>query len=92
MQSQADLETQLQLLQIGLTLEQRQAETGDVPDTLEALSAMFPEETLIDPFTGERFRYRPQNGGFLLYSAGRNQVDDGGEHDYTHGDIVWRYD
>ena len=92
MRSQANMEAQLQLLQIGLTLEQRQAEMSDVPDTLEALSATFPEETLIDPFTGERFRYRPDNGSFLLYSAGRNQVDDGGEHDYTHGDIVWRHD
>lgn len=92
MRSQANMEAQLQLLQIGLTLEQRQAETGELPDTLEALSATFPEEILTDPFTGERFRYRPDNGGFLIYSAGRNQVDDGGEHDYTHGDIVWRHD
>lgn len=92
MRSQALMEVQLQLLQIGLTLEQRQVETGDVPASLDALPPAIPEETLIDPFTGGRFAYRSNNGSILLYSAGPNQKDDGGRHDTVRGDIVWRHD
>ncbi len=92
MRSQALMEVQLQLLQIGLTLERRQAETGDLPATLDAISVAFPAETLIDPFTGRQFAYQPANGSILLYSVGPNQTDDGGRHDTVRGDIVWRHD
>ena len=60
------------------------------PESLDALSTRFPEETLIDPFTGKRFSYRPTGDTFLLYSAGPNLTDDGGRHDFNNGDIVWR--
>ncbi len=92
MRTQAHMEVQLQLLQIGLTLERSQAETGDVPASLDALPPAIPEETLIDPFTGGRFAYRSNNSSILLYSAGPNQTDDGGRHDSVRGDIVWRHD
>ncbi len=84
--SQARHEVHLQLLQLGLTLEQYSAP----PVSLDALSAKFPEETLIDPFTGDHFIYRPEGDSFLLYSVGRNLRDDAARHDYSNGDIVWR--
>jgi hypothetical protein len=50
--------------------------TGRYPDSLETLQL---GELAIDPFTGAPFVYRvdPQRG-FLLYSKGKNRVDDGG--------------
>jgi hypothetical protein len=50
--------------------------TGRYPDSLAALRL---GDLAIDPFTGAPFVYRvdPQRG-FLLYSKGKNRVDDGG--------------
>ena len=50
--------------------------TGRYPDSLAALRL---GELAIDPFTGAPFVYKvdPQRG-FLLYSKGKNRVDDGG--------------
>ena len=90
MQSQANYEAQRQLLQIGLTLEQYQAEHGTLPVSLDTISAGLSEATNIDPFTGGQLIYQVSDSDFLLYSVGRNQTDDGGKHDFTRGDIVWR--
>lgn len=90
MLSQATMEVQLQLLQIGLTVEQYRVFQGVFPDSLEALSAELPDSVFVDPFTGEPLRYRVEGDSFTLYSAGWNQEDDGGRHDFPSGDIVWR--
>ncbi len=84
--SQARHEALLQLLQLGLTLEQ----FAIPPETLDVLTEQFPEATLTDPFSGMPFIYRPNGDSFLLYSVGRNGTDDGGQHNFVHGDIVWR--
>jgi len=84
--SQARHEAVLQLLQLGLTLEQYPRP----PESLDALLEHFPETTLTDPFTGHYFHYKPDGDFFLLYSVGENLMDDGGHHDFGSGDIVWR--
>ena len=84
--SQARHEALLQLLQLGLTLEQYPSP----PASLDALAGEFSEEVLTDPFTGQRFVYQPVGDSFLLYSVGENLTDDGGRHDFNDGDIVWR--
>lgn len=48
--------------------------TGSFPATLDSLPA---EETL-DPLSGEPFRYRLEEGHFVLYSIGPDKVDEGG--------------
>ena len=63
--------------------------TGRYPDSLETLQL---GELAIDPFTGAPFVYRvdPQRG-FLLYSKGKNRVDDGGVQSDSlgeQGDLV----
>ncbi len=84
--SQARHEAVLQLLQLGLTLEQYPRP----PESLDTLLEHFPETTLTDPFTGHQFHYKPDGDIFLLYSVGTNLTDDGGHHDFNEGDIVWR--
>lgn len=86
LESQARHEALLQLLQLGLTLEQHPTPAA----SLDALAGQIPEEALTDPFTGQRYIYQPNGDTFLLYSVGRNLVDDGGRHGFIDGDIVWR--
>jgi hypothetical protein len=90
MRSQAEHEVQVRLLQIGLTLEQHQRQTGSLPPSLETLSDTLPKETFIDPYTGAAMVYHPGEERFLLYSVGRNLADDGGHPHFGEGDIVWR--
>jgi len=55
--------------------------TGKYPASLDALQL---GEMIIDPFTGEPFRYRVEpNRGFLLYSIGEDRIDDGGFAPYN---------
>lgn len=86
MQMQARMEARVQLTQIGLQLELHYMSSGSLPTSLNALSEQLSQEALVDPYSGERFVYRVEGEGFLLYSISYNLVDDGGQA----GDIVWR--
>lgn len=50
---------------------------GDAPPDLEALG--LPRETTLDPFTDEPLQVRKRPEGWLVYSVGKDLVDDGGE-------------
>ena len=90
LEAQAMNEARLDLMQIGLSLEQYRARTGTLPDTLDPIASSLGGAVPVDPFTGTPYVYRPSGGGFLLYSVGRNQTDDGGRQESRTGDIVWR--
>ncbi|MCS7309521.1 MAG: hypothetical protein NZ741_04810 [Armatimonadetes bacterium] len=57
-----------------------------------SLSAAGVDDLNRDPFTGEQFLYKPAANGFLLYSVGRDGVDDGGkrapEQQDERGDVA----
>lgn len=79
--------TQTRLLQIAVALAAYRAEHGAYPETLDELS-----DLPTDLYTGEPFRYRRTDEGYLLYSVGPNLKDDNGagfEH-RPHHDIVLR--
>jgi len=62
------------------------------PKSLKQLRQMVAWQLRKDPFSGEDFVYRPEGDGFLLYSVGPNQRDDGGEPLGAKpgiDDIVW---
>jgi hypothetical protein len=68
------------LLKAHLWLQAFQAEQGDLPDSwAEVVAAKFPQMP-IDPWdpAEEPLRYRRTEDGYVLYSVGPNQVDDGG--------------
>jgi hypothetical protein len=90
--AQARHEAVLDLMQLGLLLEQYKAENGSYPAKLDGIATDLGGSVPVDPFTGEAYHYQPSEDDFLLYSVGRNLVDDGGKHDYREGDIVWRGD
>jgi hypothetical protein len=89
-QAQARHEAALDLMQMGLVLEQYHAQRGLYPETLDAIAPSLGGSLPADPFTGEPYQYRPSDDGFLLYSVGSNLADNGGRHEYGQGDIVWR--
>ena len=89
-QAQARHEATVDLMQMGLVLEQFQTENGFYPATLDAITSQLGGSVPIDPFSGEPYHYYPAADSFQLYGVGRNLTDDGGQHDYREGDMVWR--
>jgi hypothetical protein len=89
-EAQARVEAEIDLMQIGISVEQYHASTGNYPATLDALSPSLGGSVPVDPFTGEAYHYQLSAGSFLLYSVGSNLTDDGGRFDFRKGDIVWR--
>lgn len=79
---------------LGVELEMHRRRTGSFPQALIHLRLSHLKELPVDPFTGEPFRYERKDGGYLLYSVGRNGKDDGGKYDRDQGfdDIVWTVD
>jgi hypothetical protein len=92
------------LAMTGLAVERFHQANGSYPATLEALSPRFLQVIPKDIFSGQPLRYRVEKtGGFVLYSVGPNEQDDGGDWPAREldpkqrptrnekDDIVWRY-
>ncbi len=52
---------------------------GRMPESLNDLVGEFLTQIPHDPVDGQPLRYLRQSDGFLVYSVGANQVDDGGQ-------------
>jgi hypothetical protein len=89
-QAQARHEATIDLMQMGLLLEQYQAQQGSYPATLDTIAPGLGGSVPVDPFSGEPYHYYPSDDSFQLYGVGRNLTDDGGRHDPREGDLVWR--
>ena len=79
-----------QLTQLVFALELYRKEHEDrYPETLDALCNDYIEKMPIDPFSqvGESMIYKvnAERTGYLVYSVGRNGIDDGGEADIVCG-------
>jgi len=87
----ARMAAEIRITRAGLALLRHQQQRGAWPETLETLGL----EGLEDPFVGGPLRYRPDGDGFVLYSVGDDEEDNGGvakkpkqEKDF---DIVWHF-
>ncbi len=89
-EAQARNEAWLDLMCLGLSVEQYHDRTGAYPASLDAVASYVGGRVPVDPFTGTSYHYEPSGSGFLLYSVGRNLVDDGGRQSIRDGDMVWR--
>ncbi len=84
---------QIRITRAGLALLQYKRDHGAFPPTLDVLDA----KELADPFVDQPLRYRVEPEGFVLYSVGKDQKDNGGvpqpanSKDKTDFDIVWRF-
>jgi hypothetical protein len=81
----------LRLALTALALEQfRAAHSGQYPGALSELTPDYLPAAPLDPFDGQPLRYRKQAAGYLLYSIGPDQKDDGGvPMTAKGGDIVF---
>ena len=62
----------------GLACRLYKSRTGAYPKNLEALVPGILSEVPVDPFTGKPLVYRREGEGFIVYSLGSNEKDDGG--------------
>lgn len=84
----------------GLACRLYKSRTGRYPDSLEALVPGILKEIPIDPFTGKALVYRREGEGFVVYSLGTNEKDDGGRSAFNvdrlvmfkDDDLTWRED
>lgn len=92
-EAQAVNEVRLDLMRLGLAVEQHHAQTGHYPDTLEQVAPILGGDLPIDPFTGQPYIYEPGQETFTLYCPMGTVIDltnwrPAGSDE--QGNIVWR--
>jgi hypothetical protein len=76
----------------GLACRIFKSRTGIYPESLEALVPGLLEGIPVDPFTGKALVYRREGEGFIVYSLGSNQKDDGGRSNWNITQLVMERD
>lgn len=74
-----------------LAIQAFRSKYGRLPKNIEDAVPEFLPKTPLDPYTGKPLAYKLTPGGYLLYSFGPDQDDDGGtplNRDETSGDLV----
>lgn len=74
------LKTHSSMFNLALALAQFRAEHNGYPSTLKKLVPEYIPRIPADDFSGSEFVYRKTDGGYLLYSLGKNGRDDGGKN------------
>ena len=64
-----------------LAVERYRLKYGKLPENLSDLKGEFIEKVPLDPFDGKELRYRKLPKGYMIYSIGRDCVDNGGTPD-----------
>lgn len=72
----------------GLACRLYKSRTGHYPQALDELVPELLTEVPVDPFTGKPLVYRREGEGFIVYSLGSNQKDDGGRSTYMITQLV----
>jgi len=85
---------------VACALERYRMANGSYPDSLDALAPKFVEKVPHDIINGDPMKYRREGNGFILYSIGWDEKDDGGvtapttntgKPDPQEGDWVWQF-
>ena len=67
----------------------RLAHNNALPSRLDDLVPAFLDAVPTDPFGGKPLRYQQRPAGFVVYSVGRDGVDNGGKEYEFHGIPYW---
>jgi hypothetical protein len=95
-------QSSVNLTRTAIALERYRLAHGEFPELLDALAPQFIAQIPHDVIGGQPLHYRrTDDGQFILYSVGWNEIDDGGvvvfkkgsspDVDTDKGDWVWRY-
>jgi len=68
----------LHTAQVGLAVERYRLKNGRLPESLAELVPAYLDAVPKDPFDGRDIRYKKLDVGFVVYSIGEDQSDDGG--------------
>lgn len=68
----------------GIAVQRFRNARGTFPEQLSDLLPEFLAEVPTDPMDGQRLRYRVEGGGAIIYSIGKDRVDDGGRARIKH--------
>lgn len=74
------------LTELALALAMHQKEQGSYPATLEELKPRYVDAVSEDLFAGQPLHYQRRGDGYLLYSVGKDGVDDHAEKDRWGGE------
>ncbi len=66
----------------------RLAHSGALPDALEQLVPQFLPAVRVDPYEGKPLRYKKLDRGYVVYSIGPDQKDDGGAEPAAQGNAA----
>jgi hypothetical protein len=66
-----------------IALRRYKNKNGRWPQTLDGIKNLAPADILIDPINGGSFVYKLTEENFILYSKGKNNIDEGGIHKVT---------
>ncbi len=76
-------EAEKEITILGLKIFIHKRKTGKLPKELKEVT----DKVLLDPFTGKGYIYKLLPEGVLIYSVGKDGIDDNGE---INKDIVWK--
>jgi hypothetical protein len=85
-QAESRTKTSHDLLRVGVALAHFKADNGQYPDQLQALVPKHLKSLPSDAFAGTPLVYKRRSEGYLLYSLGSNQLDEGGNTYDQDGD------
>lgn len=79
-----------ELVEVGLALEAYRREAKHFPDSLAVLVPRYLDGVPIDGFDGSDLNYEREDGGYFLYSVGKNGFRDAhpGDAEEQHGDDI----
>lgn len=89
---EATLEAVMGAGQIGLAGKICKNREGHFPEDIGALVPDILDELPIDPFTGKPYVYKFHENGFIVYSFGSNEKDDGGRGTFQFTQLVMEKD
>lgn len=84
----AQIEALMLSSRAGLACRLFRKQNGRYPERLEQLVPAILPEVPVDPFTGKPLVYRRDGEGFVVYSLGSNEKDDGGRMTYEITQLV----
>jgi hypothetical protein len=85
-------QTQREMLRAAIALKRYKLRHGEFPPALGALVPEFLSRPPLDYMDGQPLRYRRNaDGSFILYSVGKDGVDDGGDPTPRTGKSLWMW-
>ena len=75
--------------QLIIALRRYKNKTGNWPKSLEDIKSLAPAEVFVDPTNDDSFTYKLTEENFMLYSKGKNNIDEDGDHHLGDDWPIW---